>query len=190
MFRQMKTMAESLGNTTHLSPLLRKTRRLGLEDPAALLRLAVRRGCRHYTPGDYDEASVFDPGNDRLSDAELAIALISGAQTYDPQLVRCAAQLLGGPDLRPRTVARLATMERCVATLRHIAEAGLRYDQEYQDFWREILTALPISRAAVPRGVLPHPTRFVSQSGAVRGQRAGGRIVWLRPSSGGMTKRV
>jgi len=44
------TVATKLGTTTHLSPLLRKARRLGL-GPAELRALAVQRGCRHYSNG-------------------------------------------------------------------------------------------------------------------------------------------
>lgn len=176
----MKTMAESLGGTAHLSPLLRKLRRLGLATPAALLRLAVRRGCRHYAPAG-DEV-VSDPGRPRVSDAELAVAMISAAQDYDPQLVRCAAQLLGASAIRPREVARLAAMERCGATVRHIAEAAVTGDQAHAAFWHDVLAALPAT-PPLRRGVLPHASRFMSQSGWGRGQPPEGRSVWLRPVS-------
>ena len=82
-----RTLAEHLGSTPHLSPLLHKARRLGFSTSDSLLRLAVRRGCTHYAPPDYDPAQVVDPGEEQISDLELAIALCSAAQQYDPRLV-------------------------------------------------------------------------------------------------------
>ena len=177
----MAKVAELLGGTPHLSPLLRKVRKLGLPSADALLRIAVRRGCTHYTPPDYDESQVLDPGSERLSDAELAVALISGAQEYDPQRVRCAAQMLGSEDVEADEVARLAAMERCEPVLSHIAEAGVRHDSENADFWREVLSFLK-PRSSVRPGSLPHYSRFMVQTGT----RAALRLhqppsIWLRP---------
>lgn len=177
----MGTNAEILGGTPHVSPVLRKARRCGLRTPRDLLCVAVRRGCRHYAPVDFDPQAAFDPGKDRLSDLEVAIAMLSGAQRYEPQLVRCAAQLLGAPGLRPESVARMAAMERCVAIVRHIAEAGQRHDREGGAFWTEVLGRLPPS-PPVRAGVLPHPSRFVVQTGFVGRQRVeAAETVWLRP---------
>ena len=178
----MSTIAENLGGTAHLSPLLRKVRRCGLHGPDDLLRLAVRRGCRHYTPADYDEAAVIEPGLAQLSDLEVAMALMTAAQTYDPQWLRCAAQLLGSPAIRAGAVVRMAVMERCVPIVRHIAEAAVRYDDVGRDFWTDVLVALPAGRPVRP-GVLPHPTRFVAQTGVTNPRRqADRRTVWLRPT--------
>jgi len=175
----MPVVAQTYGATAHLSPLLHKTRRLGLSDPDVLLRLAVKRGCAHYAPPDYDPHRITDPGTDRLSNAELAIALISGAQEYDPQRMRCAAQLLSGPDLEPAVVVRLAVMERCGPLLRYIAEQAVRWDAERGAFWQEVAARLPVGRP-IPAGILPHPSRFMLQSGYARRGRAP-RPVWLRP---------
>ena len=176
-----RTLAQMLGGTPHLSPLLHKARRLGLATPEDLLRLAVRRGCTHYMPPDYTPAAVTEPGRERLSDLELAIALCSAAQAYEPRLVRCATQLLGAPGIEPRPLARLARMERCAPVVRHIAEAACVHDEGRQAFWRDVLAHLPSSRP-VPPGVLPHASRFMLQTGLgdplhPRQPRA----IWLRP---------
>lgn len=175
------TIAAQFGGTSHLSPLLRKACQLGLPDAQALHLVAVKRGCRHYAPPDHNPAEVTDPGRTRLSDAELAIALISAAQVYDPRHIRCAAQLLGSPGIAPTSLVRLALMERCAPILRQIAEAALRYDNGHAAYWREIVTHLPTTRRPPP-GVLPHPSRYVSLSGVTRPRGPSSTsAVWLRP---------
>lgn len=176
-----RTLAEHLGSTPHLSPLLHKARRLGLSAPEDLLWLAVHRGCTHYTPPDYDADRVCEPGRARLSDLELAIALCSAAQQYDPVLVRCAAQLLGVKSISAAALVRLARMERCEAVIRHIALAAEQVDAGREAFWREVLQQLP-GRAALRPGVLPHSSRFMVQTGITGPKRATApRRVWLRP---------
>ena len=178
-----KSVSERLGGTPHLSPLLRKARRLGLASPDSLLALAVKRGCIHYTPPGFIAAEVIEPGESRLSDVELAVALISGAQEFDPQRIRCAAQLLGSPNVHPEIAARLATMERCEQILAHIAQSALRGDApERAGFWQSLLSRIK-SRPAVASGVLPHPSRFMVQSGFTRFHLTGpSASVWLKPA--------
>ncbi|MGP1609301.1 MAG: hypothetical protein ACTS5G_01245, partial [Burkholderiales bacterium] len=161
-----RTLAEHLGGTPHLSALLHKARRLGLPTPDALLKLAVRRGCTHYAPADYAPSQVSDPGPEVLSNMELAIALCSAAQKYDPKWVRCAAQLLGSEDIDAASLVRAARMERCEAVIRHIASAAVEADGERETFWRNVLTQLP-TRPSPPAGVLPHASRFMLCSGVV-----------------------
>lgn len=176
-----RTVAEELGRTPHLSPLLHKTRRLGLESPNALLRLAVRRGCTHYAPPDFDAKAVRDPGRERLSDTELAVALCSGAQEYDPMLVRCAAQLLGAPDVSSAELVRLARRERCEQVIRHIAQAAAEADVGREVFWHDVMDRLPAIRAP-HAGLLPHSSRFMVQTGIAGPRQRGSSVkVWLRP---------
>src|SRR5438034_1898781 len=62
-------LAARLGTTTHLSPLLRKARRLGL-GPGELEILAVQRDCRHYSNGTEPEeplASEREFSNEELA---------------------------------------------------------------------------------------------------------------------------
>src|SRR5947207_14179874 len=85
------TLADKLGTTTHLSPLLRKARRLGL-DAEGLERLAIQRGCDYY-----DSGKPFEPlevSTEQFSNAELAIALLNPALRYSPQTLRLGAAML------------------------------------------------------------------------------------------------
>jgi hypothetical protein len=173
---EMPTLAAKLGTTTHLSPLLRKARRLGL-GPKELEILAVQRGCRHYSSGSEPEPPL--AAESEFSDEELAIALLSTALPYDPHSIRCGAAMLSAEGNHPRQLARLAVLERCVVPVRHVAEAGRRFEPE-NPFWKELLAALPPTLPA-KSGVLPHPTRFVAMSGFTR--RGPGLLVeWQRPA--------
>jgi hypothetical protein len=158
------TLAAMLGTTTHLSPLLMKARRLGLPDAAALESLAVARGCSHYRHPDL--ASIPDVPPSQLSDAELAIALLSPCLPYSSHTIRVGAAMLGSLENTPDVVARLAVMERCVAAVRYIADAGQRYEPQ-NPFWTELLSLLP-GGAPAKQGVFPDPTRFVAMTGFTR----------------------
>lgn len=179
----MKTVAEQLGQTPHLSPLLRKLRKLGLTGPGELQRLAVARGCAHYRSAD-EGSFPADPGPAVVSDLELAVAMVSGAQEFDPTLVRCAAQLLSGETISVEALARLAVQERAVLVIRHIAQAALELDLERTAKWQRLLSLLPSAHPLPLDGRLPHRTRFVVQTGI---RRINGRLersissVWLRP---------
>jgi hypothetical protein len=169
------TLAAKLGTTTHLSGLLRKAGRLGL-GPRELEILAVQRGCRHYSNGSEPAELLATEGD--FSNEELAIALLSTAMPYNPHSIRCGAAMLGAPGNDPRHLARLAVMERSVAPVRYVAEAGRRFEPE-NAFWPELLDALP--PAPAPKsGVMPHPTRFVAMTGFTR-QGPGLVVEWQRP---------
>ena len=175
----MSTIANTLGRSVHVSPLLRKARKLGLATPDSLLRLAVARGCFHYAPTDFDVNTVNDPGRSCLSDEELGIAMISGAQESNAQLMRCAAQLLSGVSINPLVLVRLARMERCEPVLCYIAEQARQWDQLRSEFWGSVLAALPPA-IGKRSDDWPHPSRFMIQAGYRRG---GGnhKPAWLRP---------
>jgi hypothetical protein len=169
------TLAEKLGTTTHLSPLLHKAQRLGL-GPRELEILAVQRGCQHYSNG----TEPTDPLATRedLSDEELAVALLSIALRYDPHSIRCGAAMLGARHNSPRRIARLAVLERSAVPIRHVAQAGRKFEPD-NPFWQELLAALP--ETPPPKsGVLPHPTRFVAMTGFTR-SGPGLVIEWQRP---------
>ena len=116
------TLAAKLGTTTHLSPLLRKARRLGL-GPRELQILAVQRGCRHYSNGSEPEQPLASEAE--FSHEELAIALLSTALPYDPHSIRCGAAMLGAEGNNPRRLAHLAVLERCVVPGPSCGEGGL-----------------------------------------------------------------
>ena len=170
------TLAEKLGTTTHLSPLLQKARRLGL-DAEGLERLAIQRGCSYYHNGEI----LFPPSvsTHQFPNEELAIALLNPALRYNPQTIRLGAAMLGATGNNVNQIARLARMERSEAIVRYVAEAGKRFEPE-NPFWTKLLALLPGSFAH-KSGVLPHPTRFVAMTGMTR---RGVETVtqWIRPT--------
>ena len=169
------TLAAKLGTTTHLSPLLRKARRLGL-DAEDLERLAIQRGCDYY-----DDGRPFSPLNvstSQLSNSELAIALLNPALRYSPQTFRLGAAMLNAPDNEPVEIARLAKLERCESLVRYVAEAGRKFEPQ-NPFWTELLGMLPLTPPP-KSSVVPHPTRFVAMTGITR--RGVETVVeWIRP---------
>lgn len=159
----------------HVSPLLQKAEKLGL-GPAELQTLAVQRGCVHYSTGEEPDESLASEA--QLSNEELAVALLCVALPYDPRSIRCGAAMLGTEGNSPQRLGQLAIQEHSVVPVRHVAEAGKKFEPDNR-FWHELLEALP----AVPvpdSGVLCHPTRFVAMTGFTR--KGPGLVVeWLRP---------
>jgi hypothetical protein len=172
---QQPTLAQKLGTTAHLSPLLRKVRRLGLEAPQ-LRQLAVQRGCRHYETGDEPAEPLADQA--QLSNEELAVALLLPGWPYEPHNLRCGAAMLGAPGNDPARLAFMAVRERCEVPLRQIAESGRRFEPDIP-FWQQLLAHLPATPAP-PTGVLPHPTRYVAMTGLTR-RGSELLIEWQRP---------
>ncbi len=169
------TLAEKLGTTPHISALLRKAARLGL-DAEGLKRLAVQRGCTYYRNGG---ASPFAPVSEaQFSNEELAITLLNVALSYDPQAIRVGAAMLGAEGNDIGKISRLAMLERSEAVVRYVAEAGRRYEPE-NSFWRELLSRLPATRPP-ESSVVPHPTRFVAMTGITR-RGVETIIEWVRP---------
>ena len=169
------TFAAKLGTTTHLSALLHKARRLGL-DARGLERLAIQRGCTYYHHGDPLPPADVPPG--RFSNAELAIALLNPALRYHPQSLRLGAAMLSAQGNTPEVIARLARWERCEPVVRYIAECGRRFEP-HRGFWADLLERLP-QTPAPKSGVVPHPTRFVAMTGFTR--RGPETVVeWIRP---------
>lgn len=176
---ETETLARKLGTTTHLSPLLMKARRLGLRVPEDLRTLAVQRGCRHYWQGD-EPAGELVPV-EAFSNEELAVALLSIAQVYDPFSIRCGAAMLGAEGNDPHVLARLAVWERSEMVVAYVAECGRKYEPD-NAFWTELLALLPT--VTKPKdGVMPHPTRFVAMNGYVRGVGRKMTAEWQRPAT-------
>jgi len=145
--------------------------------PTDLEILAVQRGCVHYSDGS-------EPGQPLVSEREfsneeLAIALLCPAMPYEPHSIRCGAAMLSAEGNDPRRLARLAVMERSAIPVRHVAEAGRRFEPENR-FWMELLAALPQTSPPKP-GVLPHPTRFITMTGFTR-HGPGLVTEWQRPT--------
>jgi hypothetical protein len=169
------TLAEKLGMTAHISGLLIKAKRLGL-DADGLERLAIQRGCDYYHEGDSLPPPTVTSG--QFSNEELAIALLHPCLRYHPQTLRLGAAMLGAEENSPETIARLAKWERCESLVRYVAEAGKRFEPK-NEFWSKLLMLLPVSPPP-KSSVVPHPTRFVAMTGITR--RGVETITeWIRP---------
>ncbi len=169
------TLAKKLGMTTHISGLLIKAKRLGL-DAKGLERLAIQRGCDYYHEGEPLPPAIIT--EEQFSNEELAIALLNPSLRYDPQTLRLGAAILGAEENDPEKIALLAKHERCESIVRYVAEAGRRFEPNNK-FWQRLLSLLPVTPAP-KSSVVPHPTRFVAMTGITR---RGVETVteWIRP---------
>jgi hypothetical protein len=171
-YNSMATLAKEIGDIGNCSVLLRRAKRLSINSVRDYIRLAVARGCRHYAPS-YPPAD-FDPGVEAIADEELVALLLLGENEFEPVAVRCAAQLAGRCNLEG--LARVAKQERIGRVLSYISEAGSTHDSTNKDFWLR-LRALLGEQDPIANGVLPHWSRFVSQTGVIR--NGGGDVKWL-----------
>lgn len=155
----MRTLAEALGETCHLSPLARKLRRLGLPDVQSWMQLAVQRGCTHYQT---DTEPVRDPGEGEVSNTELAVALLLGETPYNPRAIRIAGALLSDCH-DPGVLMDLGHRERVLPRIRYIAEQGAQVETDHP-LWSDLMERIPCR--PYPKGLLPHRDRFtVSAAG-------------------------
>src|SRR5438552_3045670 len=110
--RPRPTLAQKLGDVTHVSPLLRKVREAsgcGLERVGEwLLKCAVTRGATHYEREFSPDLPEDSPA---LSNEELGVALCLGHLGWDAMYIRAAAQLLSAPEVDAPKLARFAEME-------------------------------------------------------------------------------
>jgi hypothetical protein len=171
-------LARRLGDTVHVSPLLRRVRQLS-GCPAErvgewLLKCAVHRGASHY---ERDFPEDLPPDHPDLSNEELAVALCLGQHPYNSAFIRAAAQLLSSPRTDAVRLAKLAVMERVEPVLLHIATMAERFAPEVEP-WAFLRRQLP-QRLPCPPDALPHWSRFVSQTG-VTSFAGGPDIKWLR----------
>lgn len=169
------TLAQKLGDTTHVSPLLRRViRAAGSKERAGdwLLKVAVERGARHYQRTYPENLPPDDPA---LSNEEIGVALCLGHLRDQPMYIRAAAQLLSSPSTDIPKLVRMAEMERCETVLHHIANASARVNPALEP-WASVRRLLR-KRKEIPEGVLPHWTRFVSMTGITR--EGGSRTDWL-----------
>ena len=133
------------------------------------------RGCDYY---DRELAPRVPPlGEVELTDAELAIALISPSLHPRSREIRLAAALLGSTGLHAEEVAALAIGEDCAEIVRHIALSGRRFEPT-NSFWQDLVNLLPDVK--IDPDKLPHPTRFVEMTGIDRG-KVGLITRWIRP---------
>ena len=172
------TLAEKLGMTSHVSPLLRKLKKHGLATPEEIAAAAVGRGCWHYA-GLTALEGITTKDTSAISDEELAIALLSPCHPYEPMLIRIGSQMLSGRNSDPLELARLAVMERCEPVLRYIAECGKKTEPDLP-FWQTILNNLPICKSFPKEDV--HISRFRIEVGFTNPFKPNTpKITWLRP---------
>lgn len=173
-----ETLAQRLGTTAQLSPLLIKAQRLGLCVPQDFERLAVRRGCLYY-----DDTSIVQESFDRpisrldFSNAELAISLLCKSLPTSLLRQRMAAAMLSAPDVEPHNLIALARNEDCEQMVKHIAKCGAEVEPSCS-FWSVLLSAL--DDCGFPETDAPHPTRFIEMTGITRG-KIGIQKHWIRP---------
>jgi hypothetical protein len=172
MSTPISTEAPRVGRT---SALLQKARRLGLQLPLDLERLALLRGCDYYQRELPPRVSPL--GDVPLSNAELAMALLVPSLSPSAREIRLAAALLAAPGVPAEEVVALAIREGCDDVVRHIASCGQRYEPD-NSFWSSLLARLPEVEVDADR--LPHPTRFVEMTGLDRG-KVGVFTRWIRP---------
>jgi hypothetical protein len=169
----MPTLAQELHESSHYSALLRSARAVGLNSTEDFIRLGVARGCYHYGPGY--PANKSDPGLEKISNEDLVALLLLGSNEYEPFAIRCAAQLISTCDAE--RLAFVARRERIERSLAYIANAALEHDSGNNGFWEDLLNRLG-EQAPVPEGIMPHWSRFVSQTGITRGGQES--IKWLK----------
>ena len=169
------TLAHKLGETLHISPLLRRViQSSGSMERVGewLLKVAVDRGARHYKR-DFDPD--LPPDDSSLSDEEVGVALCLGHLPDRPVFIRAASQLLSSPKTDVRKLARLAAMERCEPVLAHIADAAARFAPTIEP-WASLRPMLR-RRKTPPEDALPHWSRFVSMTGVT--EKGGPQVDWL-----------
>ncbi|MSU49811.1 MAG: hypothetical protein EXS37_12130 [Opitutus sp.] len=170
------TLARRLGETIVHSPLWYRAHALGLQENRDLLALAVQRGARHYA-GLAAAAGVPPIGTDVLPNEELIVLLLHGRNSFEPFLIRAAAELIRHRSIDATRLALASKRGRCQRVLAYIAKVGMIRDAAGAVFWNALLAALGPQRS-VPAGVLPHWSRFVALQGMDRtGRDRGGR--WI-----------
>lgn len=180
----MPTLAQRIGTSTHLSPLLQKARRLGAHDPRDLESIALARGLRYFgrpgNPQDKGREPCAIPAMDLslFTNEELAIALINPAAPYSLTRIRMAAAVMAADGVSAVEITRLARQERCQSVVRHIARCGNTVEPE-NPFWQSLLQNLPDTPPVSP-DILPHISRFVALSGITRNGRQN-TMQWIRP---------
>ena len=170
------TLARKLGDTAHVSGLLRRIAQLsGAGERVAewLFKVAIERGASHYRR-DFDPTL---PANlPAISDEEIGVALCLGQHQYNLDALRVAAQLLSSPRTDAARLCRLAEQERCEPVLLHIASVAERFAPDLQPwvYLREHLRPRRVPHTEA----LPHWTRLVSHTG-VTANGGADRTDWL-----------
>ena len=153
-------LGDRLSMPSHRSRLLPKARRAGLMSLAHLEALAVARG--HGLP---DEGNAVKPMfvegalREEISNAELAVALLTPAQEYSPRaLCRGALMLPRIPGAEGSCeIMRAVRKERAYTVIRHVALLGQQAQPQEPQWSRLLLMLPPVSERmpALPEGAMP-----------------------------------
>lgn len=165
--------------TLHVSPLFRAIKKAsGTQDPLSCLKqLAVERGCMHYE-GTFDPPAENSVGMQMFTNEQLVVALCLPHFGTQPNNIRMAAELASLEGVSAKNLAFLAEKERCVREIAYIAGCGERVEPQNQ-FWKQLLTALPNEKKKLPVARMPHWTRFAILAGRDRSGKT--TTHWLRP---------
>ncbi len=177
-----ETLAQRLGMTVPVSPLLKKAERMGFDTPEKIEDLARERGLQYYSDPVWEvneEGGGYVAG-ESLSNEEIAICLLSVALPYSQQRIRMGGAMLAASGNDPALLARLAIGERCERVVHYIASLGLKVEPQ-NPFWDGLLRLLPEFEPPRP-DLLPHITRFVAMTGVTRNGRET-VMQWIRPRS-------
>lgn len=180
----MPTLAQRIGTSTHLSPLLQKARSLGASDPRDLEAIALSRGLIYFgSPGSPQgegrvQGIIPAMNHSLFTNEELAIALINPAAPYSLTRIRMAAAVIAAEGVSAEKIVLLSRRERCESIVKHIAQCGNTVEPE-NPFWRSLLKNLPDTPPTRP-DILPHISRFVAFSGITRNGRQN-TMQWIRP---------
>jgi len=172
-------LAARLGDTTHVSPLLRRlfaASNAGKQLPNWLLKVAAERGASKFThrielnlPADNplllpaDNPLLLPADNPLLTDEEVATGLCLGHMPDDPDLIEAAAQLLSSPATDVARLLWLAETERTEMVVRHIADMCAETAPELEP-WKTVRERLH-PRRLVRKGALPPCANFLRPLG-------------------------
>jgi hypothetical protein len=128
------SLAQRLGITTHVSPLLKKLERIRSRDPISgalmredwLLVLANDRGAKSITPAFPGNGVCFLPDTKEFSNEELIAAICLPHNRDRPQWFRLAAELVVKEDTDLVKLKAIAIRERLGRILAELARTALR----------------------------------------------------------------
>lgn len=134
-----RRLANRLGTTWHVSPLMMKIKRLMKKYPAHetdvpedwLIDVSIGRGLQQFVRDTAGDETFIPPPTAEFSNEELVVALCNTALLDRPQMVRMAGHIISRGDLDVMKLKRLIVMERVEVVVAELARAALRIDPEH-----------------------------------------------------------
>lgn len=139
------TLGERLKKTVHVSPLRFRMERLRAEFPCEdarciedwLVLVANARGARVIVPASQPVCPFTAPPEDRLSNADLVVAICQLDGLDRPQMLRLAAQLVSRGSVDARDLRLPAERERVEPVLAELSRQALRVEPDHEG-WRRV----------------------------------------------------